>query len=125
MSVEREDYTFRIDHLRATGARIRFLSLEPLLGPLAGLDLAGIDWVIVGGESGPGARPMNQDWVTGIREQCRAASPSSSSNGRHEQEAREGQGSARRGSLARDARARSPLTQREEAAQLAGECGLR
>jgi protein gp37 len=73
VSVERADYTFRIDHLRRARSAVRFLSLEPLLGPLPGLDLAGIDWVIVGGESGPGARPMQEGWVTDIREQCIAA----------------------------------------------------
>ena len=72
VSVEREDYTFRIDHLRATGAHIKFLSLEPLLGPLPDLDLRGIDWAIVGGESGPGCRPIREEWVVEIREQCRA-----------------------------------------------------
>ena len=73
VSVERSDYTFRIDHLRQTAAITRFLSLEPLLGPLPDLDLSGIDWVIVGGESGPGARPVHQAWVTDIRDQCVAA----------------------------------------------------
>jgi len=73
VSVERSDYAFRIDHLRQTGAKIRFLSLEPLLGPLSGLNLEGVDWVIVGGESGPGARPMEEQWVKGIRDQCLAA----------------------------------------------------
>jgi protein gp37 len=73
VSVERSDYAFRIDHLRQTGARVRFLSLEPLLGPLDTLDLRGIHWVIVGGESGPGARPIHEDWVISIREQCLAA----------------------------------------------------
>jgi len=73
VSVERSDYTFRIDDLRRTGAKVRFLSLEPLLGPLSELDLDGIDWVIVGGESGPGARPMQEAWVTDIRDQCIAA----------------------------------------------------
>ena len=73
VTVERADYTFRIDHLRQTGARVKFLSLEPLLGPLPNLDLQGIDWVIVGGESGPGARPMAPDWVLDIRDQCLAA----------------------------------------------------
>jgi len=71
VSVENKDYTFRIDHLRNTGAKIKFLSLEPLLGPLQNLNLDGIHWVIVGGESGPGARPMNSSWVTDIRKQCR------------------------------------------------------
>jgi protein gp37 len=70
VSVENADYTFRIDHLRHTGAAVMFLSLEPLLGPLPDLDLRGIDWVIVGGESGPGARPMASRWVTDIRDQC-------------------------------------------------------
>lgn len=69
-SVENEKYKFRIDHLRQVGARIKFLSLEPLLGPLGQLDLSGIDWVIVGGESGPGARPIKEEWVIEIRDQC-------------------------------------------------------
>lgn len=70
VSVESEAYTFRIDDLRETGAAVKFLSLEPLLGPLDSLDLNGIGWVIVGGESGPGARPMDPDWVRSIRDQC-------------------------------------------------------
>ena len=70
VSVENKDYTFRIDHLRKTGACVKFLSLEPLLGPLPDLDLSGIDWVIVGGESGPKARPMAEEWVTDVRDQC-------------------------------------------------------
>jgi len=70
VSVENQDYVDRIDDLRATDAAVKFLSLEPLLGPLAKLKLRGIDWVIVGGESGPGARPMNPDWVLDIRNQC-------------------------------------------------------
>lgn len=69
-SVETAKYKFRIDHLRETPAAVRFLSLEPLLGPLGELDLTGIDWVIVGGESGPNARPMHPDWVREIRDQC-------------------------------------------------------
>ncbi|HOV80405.1 MAG TPA: phage Gp37/Gp68 family protein [Bacillota bacterium] len=73
VSVENREYTYRIDHLRKTRAKIKFLSLEPLLGPLTNLNLDGIDWVIVGGESGLGARPMNQSWVIDIREQCRKA----------------------------------------------------
>lgn len=73
VSVERQDYAFRIDHLRASHAQIKFLSLEPLLGPLPALDLARIDWVIVGGESGPGARPLDPVWVTEVRDQCLAA----------------------------------------------------
>jgi protein gp37 len=71
VSVENQDYTFRIDHLRRTGARTKFLSLEPLLAPLPELNLHGIDWVIVGGESGPRARPMKPEWVIDIRDQCR------------------------------------------------------
>jgi len=70
VSVETEKYTFRIDHLRRTGAKIKFLSLEPLLGPLHRLNLRGINWAIVGGESGPGARPLDPAWVTDIRDQC-------------------------------------------------------
>jgi protein gp37 len=70
VSVENADYTFRIDHLRRTGAKTKFLSIEPLLGPIANLDLIGIDWVIVGGESGPGARPMKEQWALDIRDQC-------------------------------------------------------
>jgi protein gp37 len=73
VSVESSDYTGRIDLLRQSGAAVKFLSLEPLLGPLDALDLRGIDWVIAGGESGPGARPMEQQWVRSIRDQCRAA----------------------------------------------------
>jgi len=73
VSVENEDYIFRIDHLKQTDARIKFLSLEPLLGPLPDLDLNGLDWIIVGGESGPRARPMAEEWVTDIRDQCLAA----------------------------------------------------
>ena len=73
VSVENRDYTFRIEHLRQTDAQIKFLSLEPLLAPLPGLNLRGIDWVIVGGESGPGARPMAEEWVVDIRDQCRVA----------------------------------------------------
>ena len=70
VSVENARYTFRIDYLRDVPAAVRFLSLEPLLGPLPGLDLDGIHWVILGGESGPGARPMDLDWVNDIRDQC-------------------------------------------------------
>lgn len=70
VSVENEDHLFRVDHLRKTGAHIKFLSLEPLLGSLRKLNLQGIDWVIVGGESGPGARPMDSEWVREIRERC-------------------------------------------------------
>jgi protein gp37 len=81
-SVESQDYVHRIDHLRETNAHIKFLSLEPLLGRLGKLDLRGIDWVIVGGESGPGARAMNSDWVREIRDHCRDQGvPFFSSNG--------------------------------------------
>ncbi|MBI4860709.1 MAG: phage Gp37/Gp68 family protein [Candidatus Riflebacteria bacterium] len=67
------DYTYRIDHLRGTGAKLRFLSLEPLLGPVHDIRFSGIDWVIAGGESGPGARPMAPAWVVEVRDQCVAA----------------------------------------------------
>lgn len=73
VSVENDDYYYRIDHLRRTGAHIKFLSIEPMLGPLNDLNLEGINWVILGGESGPGARPMNPSWVTGVRDQCQVA----------------------------------------------------
>ena len=73
VTVEHADYAHRIDLLRQTGAHIKFLSLEPLLGPMPKLKLRGIDWVIVGGESGPGARPMAPEWVTDIRDQCQKA----------------------------------------------------
>ena len=73
VSVESDDYTFRVDHLRSTGAAVRFLSIEPLLGPIPKLDLTNIHWVIVGGESGPGARPMREEWVLEIRDQCQSA----------------------------------------------------
>lgn len=73
VSVENQEYAFRIDHLACTGAAVKFLSLEPLLGPLSRLNLRSIDWVIVGGESGPGARPVDSDWVIDIRDQCRKA----------------------------------------------------
>ena len=71
VSVENGEYTFRIDNLRRTGAYIKFLSIEPCLGPLPNLNLRGIDWVIVGGESGPNARPLDPEWVMDIRNQCR------------------------------------------------------
>jgi protein gp37 len=73
VTVEHADYVGRIDDLRQTGARVKFLSLEPLLGPMPRLDLSGIDWVIVGGESGPRARPMDPAWARDLREQCRRA----------------------------------------------------
>ena len=70
VSVESKEYLWRINHLRRTKAHVKFLSIEPLLGPLGKINLRSIDWVIVGGESGPGARPMNAEWVTSIRDQC-------------------------------------------------------
>ena len=73
VSVETERYYPRIDDLRNTGAETKFLSLEPLLGPLEHLDLAEIDWVIVGGESGPGSRPVDPEWVIDLRDQCTLA----------------------------------------------------
>ncbi|HEX5721029.1 MAG TPA: phage Gp37/Gp68 family protein [Thermoanaerobaculia bacterium] len=73
VSVESLDHVDRIDDLRRTRSRVKFLSLEPLLGPLPGLDLQGIDWVIVGGESGPGARPIEESWILDIRDQCQEA----------------------------------------------------
>ncbi len=69
-SIESQRWQFRLEELRATGAQTKFLSLEPLLGPLSGIPLNEIDWVIVGGESGPGARPMEPDWVREIRDSC-------------------------------------------------------
>jgi len=72
VSVEDREYGLpRIDQLRQAPARVRFLSIEPLLEDLGEIDLSGITWVIVGGESGPGARPMEKDWVISIRQQCR------------------------------------------------------
>ena len=73
VTVETDAYVDRIDQLREVPAAVRFLSLEPLLGPLPNLDLTGIDWVIVGGESGPGARRIKEEWVTDIRNQCLAS----------------------------------------------------
>lgn len=70
VSVESKKYAHRIDDLRQTKAAVKFLSLEPLLGPLPNLKLRGINWVIVGGESGPGARPMDPAWVKDLRDQC-------------------------------------------------------
>ncbi len=73
VSVEDDRVTNRIDDLRHVPAAVRFLSLEPLIGPLHNLNLEGIHWAIVGGESGPKSRPMEQDWVRSIRTQCEAA----------------------------------------------------
>jgi len=74
VSVETAAYRFRIDHLRTVPAKVRFLSFEPLLGPLGEFELKGIHWIIAGGESGPRARPVQLDWITGIRDQCTEAS---------------------------------------------------
>ncbi len=69
-SIESERWQFRLEELERTSAQSKFLSLEPLLGPLPDIPVKGVDWVIVGGESGPGARPMEADWVRGIRDVC-------------------------------------------------------
>jgi protein gp37 len=74
VSVEDRKYGLpRIEYLRKTPAAVRFLSIEPLLEDLGEFDLKGINWVIVGGESGPGARPLKKEWVLSIREQCKSA----------------------------------------------------
>jgi protein gp37 len=73
VSVENEEVAWRVDDLREVPASVRFLSCEPLIGPLDALNLSGIDWVIVGGESGPGARPMKKSWVDSILRQCRSS----------------------------------------------------
>lgn len=70
VSVENADYAYRIDLLRKVPAKIKFISIEPLIGPIPNLDLRGIDWVIVGGESGPKSRLMKEKWVVDIRDQC-------------------------------------------------------
>jgi len=70
VSVENQDYVYRIEHLKKTNARIKFISFEPLLGPIRKINLHGIDWVIVGGESGPGARPIQEDWILDIKQKC-------------------------------------------------------
>jgi len=70
VSIENQDYTHRIDDLRNTSAHIKFLSIEPLIGPVRRLKLNKIKWVIVGGESGPKARPMMEEWVLDIKDQC-------------------------------------------------------
>jgi len=69
-SVESQDYTFRVDHLRQVPAAVRFISFEPLIGPVNRVDLSGIDWAIVGGESGPGSRPSHPDWFRKLRKLC-------------------------------------------------------
>jgi len=71
VSVELAKYKHRIDDLRQTNAKVKFISFEPLLGDVGELDLSGIHWVIVGGESGPGARPMHPEWVRNIQRQCK------------------------------------------------------
>jgi len=73
VSVETNDYLWRIDRLREVPATVRFVSAEPLLGPIRTVNLEKIDWLIVGGESGPGARPMAASWVRSLREQCAQA----------------------------------------------------
>ena len=71
VSVENDKVRDRIDFLRKTNARVKFLSLEPLIGPLRHLNMSGIDWIIVGGESGHNPRPMKPEWVLDIQEQCK------------------------------------------------------
>ncbi|MEM9468463.1 MAG: phage Gp37/Gp68 family protein [Actinomycetota bacterium] len=88
-SIESDRYAFRADHGRhRTPAAVRFISAEPLLGPLQSLDLTGIDWLIVGGESGPQARPMHPDWVRGLR---RTDESSGSSAAMHQEPSARGQ----------------------------------
>ena len=70
VSVENADALPRVDHLREVPSTVRFLSCEPLIGPLDGIELDGIDWVIAGGESGPNYRPMDINWARGIRDAC-------------------------------------------------------
>jgi len=70
VSVESEKYSFRLDHLRSVDAAVRFVSAEPLLGPLPSLGLDGIHWLIAGGESGPKARTIDPEWVADLRDQC-------------------------------------------------------
>jgi len=70
VTAEDKERLYRVDKLRSVPAKVKFLSIEPLLGPLPDLNLDGIDWVIVGGESGPGARPMKREWVIEIRDTC-------------------------------------------------------
>ena len=72
VSIEDGTKSSRIRHLREAPAGVRFLSIEPLIGPMGKLDLTDIDWVIVGGESGPGARPMKEEWAVDVRDQCQA-----------------------------------------------------
>lgn len=74
VSIEDERVIDRLDYLKQCGAKVKFLSLEPLIGPLPKMDLTGIDWAIVGGESGPKSRPIEEKWVLDIRDQCQAQS---------------------------------------------------
>ncbi len=73
VSVEDAKNAIRLDHLRTSQASVKFVSFEPLLGPVGDIDLSGINWAIVGGESGPRARPMAEEWAVEIRDQCRKA----------------------------------------------------
>jgi len=73
VTVEHADYLKRVDCLRSVRAAVRFISAEPLLGPLSGINLQGMDWVIVGGESGPGRRPIDPGWIREIRTECESA----------------------------------------------------
>ncbi len=73
VSVENMDYAWRAEMLRATAATVRWVSAEPLIGSVSGLELDGIDWLVAGGESGPGARPMDAQWVRELRDQCKIA----------------------------------------------------
>ena len=70
VTVENADYKARIEHLKYTGALVKFLSIEPLIGPMGLMELKGIDWIIVGGESGPNSRPILEEWVLEIKRQC-------------------------------------------------------
>jgi protein gp37 len=72
LSVEDAKNAVRIKHLKAAAASVKFVSFEPLLGSIGEIDLKGIDWAIVGGESGPRARPMSEEWAIEIRDQCRS-----------------------------------------------------
>ena len=71
VSIENKRWVERADYLRTVPAAVRFISAEPLLGPLVGLDLHGIDWLIAGGESGPGHRPVREEWIVDLRAQCK------------------------------------------------------
>jgi len=73
VTVEDSPYSHRLDDLMESGAHVKFASFEPLLGPLSGVEVTGLDWIIVGGESGPGARPMDPEWPREIRDNCLAA----------------------------------------------------